>query len=92
MCDVVLVALSMARKPPSKHTLERWERVKAEMPWHDRRAFENSRRGFIASLSDDGVRIARRDNPAFDAINTLPLVDLLSHSLRPFPSRLSFPR
>ena len=72
------------RKPPSTHTLQHWQYIRDTLPFHDRRSFENSQRGSIASLATGaglsaGVEIKRKDFPQRDAFNTLQLVDFLSN-------------
>jgi alkyl sulfatase BDS1-like metallo-beta-lactamase superfamily hydrolase len=39
-------------KPPSKYTLEVLRKAKADLPFHDRRDFEENKKGFIAPMKD----------------------------------------
>ena len=50
MSENTLTAEQAASKPASKHTVEANARVKADLPFSDRRSFENAERGFIATL------------------------------------------
>ncbi len=52
-------------KPPSKYTLEVFKQARATLPFHDRKDFEEQKRGFIAR-PESGIIMADAGNVAWD--------------------------
>jgi alkyl sulfatase BDS1-like metallo-beta-lactamase superfamily hydrolase len=55
-----------APKPASRHTIEANERLRNELPFEDRRSFENASRGFIATLDPLTIDRDGGRRPAYD--------------------------
>ncbi|MEJ2089969.1 MAG: MBL fold metallo-hydrolase, partial [Gammaproteobacteria bacterium] len=55
-----------AAKPATQHTAEANARVRAALPFGDRRSFENARRGFIATIDPLTIHRDGGRRPAYD--------------------------